>query len=65
MGKNNKFIQKTHMKQGTFTKYCKSKGFKGVNTKCIEKGTHSKNSHVVKMANFAKTLRRLPEPKHK
>ena len=64
---NKKFIQKAipESHEGRFTKYCKKKGFKGVSQKCISEGQKSKNPHTVKQANFAKTLRRLPEPHHK
>lgn len=64
MGKQKKFIQGIHIHTGAFTQYCKSKGYKGVNAKCIAEGRKSKNHHVVRMANLARTLRRLPE-RHK
>ena len=62
MGKQNKkFIQGAHLKEGAFKQYCKSKGYKGVNAKCIAEGKKSKTLHVVRMANLARTLRRLPD----
>lgn len=64
MGKTNKnFIQGAHLKEGSFTRYCKSKGFKGVNSMCINEGKKSGNKHTVRMALLARTLRRLPERK--
>jgi hypothetical protein len=64
MGKQKKnFIQGAHLKEGSFTRYCKSKGYKGVTSMCINEGKKSKNGRVVKMAVLAKTLRRLPERK--
>jgi len=64
---NKKFIQKAipESHEGRFTNYCKKKGFKGVTQKCISEGKKSKNLHTVKQANFAQTLRRLPERGHK
>ena len=59
--KTTKFIQKAHLKEGAFTKFCKSKGFKGVTAQCIAEGKRSKNIHIVRRANLAQTLRRLPE----
>lgn len=59
--KATKFIQKSHLKKGAFTRYCKGEGFGSVTAECIARGINSKNSHVNHMARFAKTLRRLPE----
>ncbi len=65
MGKqnNHNFIQKAIHKPGAFTRYCKSIGYNGVTIGCIAKGKKSKNNHVVRMANFSKVLRKLPERK--
>lgn len=40
-------------KKGTFTKYCKNKGHKGVTSKCIAEGKKSKNKTTKKRAVFA------------
>jgi hypothetical protein len=40
-------------KKGTFTKYCKAKGHKGVTSKCIAEGKKSKNKTTKKRAVFA------------
>lgn len=44
--------------KGKFTRYCKSKGYKGVTSKCIAEGKRSKLASVVKMATFAGNARR-------
>jgi len=62
MGKQknkNKFIQGMKIHPGKFTKYCKSKGFKGVTSQCIAEGRKSKNPHIVRRAVLARTLRKL------
>jgi hypothetical protein len=64
MVKSKNFLQHAVKHPGAFTSYCKRKGFKGVNSKCIQMGKKSKNLHVKRMANFAKMARRLPEPGH-
>lgn len=42
--------------KGTFTKYCKKNGFKGVTKSCIKKGCKSKNHKTKKRACFAKAF---------
>ena len=42
--------------KGTFTRYCKRQGFKGVTKACIEKGCKSKNPKTKKRACFAKNF---------
>jgi len=42
--------------KGTFTKYCKKQGYKGVTKSCINKGCKSKNSKTKKRACFAKAF---------
>jgi len=58
------FIQHAIHHPGAFTAYCKRSGYGGVTGACIAKGRASNNVHVERMANFAKTLRKLPEPHH-
>jgi hypothetical protein len=41
---------------GSFTKYCKNKGFNGVTCECINEGLHSKNPKTRKKANFARNF---------
>jgi hypothetical protein len=41
---------------GSFTKYCKSKGYAGVTCACIREGLNSKNTKTRKKANFAKNF---------
>ena len=45
-------------KKGSFTKWCKNKGYDGVTSECIAKGKSSKNSAIVKKAIFAANARR-------
>lgn len=45
-----------HIKEknkGTFTEFCKNKGFGGVTCECIEQGLGSPNAKTRKRANFA------------
>ena len=43
-------------KPGSFTAYCKSKGYKGVTCACIREGLHSKNPKTRKRTNFARNF---------
>ena len=45
-------------KKGSFTKYCKSKGHKGVTGKCISEGKKSKSKAIRKKATFAANARK-------
>jgi len=45
-------------KRGTFTKYCKSKGYSGVTSQCIAQGKKSKSSAIRKKATFAGNARK-------
>jgi len=45
-------------KRGSFTKYCKSKGYGGVTGKCIAEGKRSKNAATRKKATFAANARK-------
>ena len=42
---------------GTFTEYCKRKGFSGVTAECIREGKRSKNPTTRKRATFAQSAR--------
>ena len=55
-----KWIKGAIKHPGAFTKYCRGQGYNGVTAGCIAKGRASSNHHVMRMANFANTLRRLP-----
>jgi hypothetical protein len=55
------FIQRAIHKPGSFTAYCRHKGYNGVTSGCIAKGKISKDSKTRHRANFADTLRHLPE----
>ncbi len=57
MATKKKPIKIKESKKGSFTKYCKSKGHKGVTEKCISEGKKSKNPTTRKKATFAKNAR--------
>ena len=57
------WIGKAVKKPGSFTSYCKKKGYKGVTEKCIKEGQKSKNPTTRKRANLAKTFRKMNEKK--
>lgn len=57
--KKKKWIQNAVKKEGSFTAYCKRKGFKGVTDECIRMGMQSKDSTIQRRANLAKTLRKM------
>ena len=42
---------------GSFTAYCKSKGYGGVTEKCISQGKNSSSTAIRKKATFAKNAR--------
>jgi len=60
--KKKKWIPK-NLKKGAFTTYCRSKGFSGVTSECIQMGKASKNPTTRRRANLAATLRKLPRKK--
>jgi len=43
---------------GSFTKYCKSKGFGGVTAECIAMAKKSKDPRIVRKAVFAQNVRK-------
>ena len=45
-------------KKGSFTKYCRSKGHKGVTNECIAQGKKSKSPAIRKKAVFAQNSRK-------
>ena len=47
------------LRHGTFTKWCKAHGYKGVTDAAIAQGMRSKDPKVRKMAVAARTLRHL------
>jgi len=53
-----KWMNKLKLKKGSFTAYCKSKGFDGVTSKCIAMGKKSDNPTTVKRATLAETFRK-------
>ncbi len=55
-GKSGIYIKKS--KVGSFTAYCKRKGFAGVTGRCIAMGKASSNAAIRKKANFASSARK-------
>ncbi|MEM2695854.1 MAG: hypothetical protein QXU09_02835 [Thermoproteota archaeon] len=53
------WIQEAIKNPGSFTAYCKRKGYKGVTQECIQEGLKSPNPTVRRRARLAKTLRKL------
>lgn len=41
---------------GSFTKWCKRMGFKGINCSCIKKALRSASAKIRKKANFARNF---------
>lgn len=58
-----KFIQKAIKKPGSFTNWCKSKGFDGVTNECIELGLKSDNKTIQARAKLARALRGIAKKK--
>ena len=54
----NRWIQGAIKNPGAFTRYCKSKGFKGVTDKCIQEALAAGGT-VAKRARLARTLRKI------
>lgn len=54
-----KWIQKAVKKKGAFTKYCKSKGYKGVTKECIKEGLKSPNKTTQRRARLALFFKKL------
>ena len=48
-----------NLKKGSFTRYCRRKGFKKVTSKCIRMGLKSKNRKTRRRANFARNARKF------
>ena len=53
-----KWMQKAVKKKGSFTKWCKARGYKGVTSACIAEGKRSKNPTTRKRAILAETFRK-------
>jgi hypothetical protein len=51
--------------KGTFTNFCKKKGYNGVTEKCIAEGKKSKNPTTRKRATFAGSSRKWDRGKKK
>lgn len=54
-----KWIQEAVQKPGSFTAYCKGKGFNGVTAECIAMGKRSKDPTTRRRAHLAENLRKL------
>ena len=62
-GSKRKPIKIAKSKKGTFTKYCKNKGYGGVTSECIAEGKRSKNPATRKKATFAGSSRKWKKGK--
>ena len=60
-----KWIAGAVSKPGSFTAYCKQKGFGGVTSACIAEGLKSKDPTVRKRAVLAKTFRGMKKKRKK
>lgn len=65
MAKKKKWIKKAIKSPGAFTKWCKSRGHKGVTAACIAEGKRSSNPTTRKRANLAQTLRGMSKKRKK
>lgn len=54
-----KWIQGAVKHPGSFTAYCKKKGFDGVTSKCIAEGKASPDATIRKRAQLAATFRKM------
>ena len=45
-------------RRGSFTRYCKRHGYKGVTSSCIRQGKRSKSAAIRKKATFAANARK-------
>jgi hypothetical protein len=57
MAKEENPIRIKPSKEGSFTEYCRRKGFDGVTSACIAQGKKSKNPKTRKKATFAGNAR--------
>lgn len=62
---NGKWMQTVVKKTGSFTKYCKSKGYKGVTQACIDEGKQSSNPTTRKRAVLAETFRKVAKKRRR
>jgi len=56
--RSKKWMRSAVKRPGAFTRWCKSRGYKGVTAACIREGLRSKNTRVKRMAVLARTFRR-------
>ena len=61
--KDKKWVQKAIKKEGSFTEYCKKRGYKGVTQACINEAKKSKNPKTRRRAILAETLRKTSKRK--
>jgi len=60
-----KWIQKAIKKPGSFTDWCKKRGYRGATAGCIEEGMRSRNPTIRRRASLARTLRDMNKKKRK
>jgi hypothetical protein len=61
--KEDKWIQDAVKKPGSFTEYCKKKGYDGVTQECINEGKKSSDSTTKRRAELAETFRGMGKKK--
>lgn len=59
------WMQGAVKKEGSFTAYCKKKGFDGVTDECIAEGKASKDPTIKKRAVLAETFRKEAKKRRK
>ncbi|ADO44963.1 hypothetical protein Hydth_0564 [Hydrogenobacter thermophilus TK-6] len=59
------WIQSAIKKPGSFTQWCKKRGYEGVNEECIAEGMKSKDPKTRARARLAKTLRGMSKRRRK
>jgi hypothetical protein len=61
--KKKKWIKGAIKSPGSFTRWCRSRGHKGVTAVCIAEGKRSKDPKIRKRAHLAETLRGMKRKK--
>jgi hypothetical protein len=64
MAKKKKWMQDAVKHPGSFTTYCKKRGYDGVTQECINEGKHSSDLTTRKRATLAETFKKANKKKH-
>lgn len=65
VAKPKNFIQDANLKEGSFTKWCKTQGYDGVTQECINEGLASKNATTRRRARLAQTFKNIAKNRKK